>query len=135
MKIYIAYKYTNVEDKNSLRKDLEEVSDIISNLGHRTFLLGRDKKGWRSSRFPLWKTLPTIITNLINSNTLFAYVVNDEASPGLTFELVLAKLFRKRIILALTNKNLACKFERRLADQVVELSEFSQLKEYLAREL
>ncbi|MBN1162626.1 hypothetical protein JXA34_02685 [Patescibacteria group bacterium] len=135
MKVYIGYKYTNVEDKNSLKKGLEEVSDIISDLGHTTFLLGRDKKNWSSSRFPLWKTIPYIFINLINSELLFAYIVNDEKSYGLSFELALAKLMKKKIIVALTNKNLSCEFEKRMADQIVELSSFSELKEYLAREL
>jgi len=44
MNIYIAYKYMHVEDKESLKKDLERISAVLTDMGHTTFILGRDQK-------------------------------------------------------------------------------------------
>jgi hypothetical protein len=98
MKIYISYKYTNVKDKESLRRDLEKLATYFEENGHKTFLLGRDVQKWEKHAISTWKNASSIIKNLLKSSLVFALVESDVQSTGLSFELFLARLFRRKII-------------------------------------
>ena len=100
MRVYIAYKYRAVEDKNELIKDLEQISGAISALEHHPFILGRDVQKWHASSGSVYKTIPHIIANIIKSDAIFVFVTSEVASRGLPFEMLCARIFRKKVILA-----------------------------------
>jgi hypothetical protein len=137
MKTYIAYKYTNIKNKEQLKQDLNMLSESLTDQGHSTFILGRDKQKWQSVKYPLWETVPAILTNLIKSNLLVAYITGCEKSTGLTFELTFAKLFGKKILLVVNKCNGDFKYDRekRHSDNIIEIENINQIKERLAHEL
>ena len=99
MRIYMAYKYKSVPNKEQLINDLNDLSDQFSGLGHAAFILGRDIQDW-SSTTPLWKTIPQIVINLFKSHLVFVYIQHDGETVGLPIELTLAKLLNKNIVIA-----------------------------------
>ncbi len=100
MRVYIAYKYRAVEDKNGLIKDLELISGAIATLEHHPFVLGRDIQKWHASSTAVFKTIPHILVNIFKSDLVFAYVNCCVSSKGLPFEMFCAKLLGKPVILA-----------------------------------
>ena len=44
MKFCIIYKYTTTKNKFQLEKDLEQLSSILNDMGHDTFIFDRDIK-------------------------------------------------------------------------------------------
>jgi hypothetical protein len=100
MRVYIAYKYRAVGDKNDLIKDLGLISGAIATLEHSNFILGRDIQKWHASSSSVFKTIPHILINILKSDVIFAYINSEVSSKGLPFEMFCAKLFRKPVILA-----------------------------------
>lgn len=100
MRVYIAYKYRAVENKDELIRDLEQISAAIAALEHHPFILGRDVQRWHSSSGSVYKTIPHIIANIIKSDAVFAFINSEAISHGLTFEMFCAKVFGKPVILA-----------------------------------
>lgn len=100
MRVYIAYKYRAIENKDELKKDLELISATIDQLQHKPFVLGRDIQKWHSSSSSVFRTIPHIIINIAKSDLLFAFITSDVKSWGLHFELFCAKIFNKPIIIA-----------------------------------
>ena len=100
MRIYIGYKYTNVEDKQALIQKLLEFSSFLEKAGHKTFILGRDIQNWQGS-LPLWKTFPAIIGNMLKSDAFVAYITSPVPSKGLEVEKALsAVLGKKRLFIS-----------------------------------
>lgn len=99
MRLYIGYKYTHVEDKQSLIRDLLQLAGGFESNGHKTFILGRDIQNWRGS-LPLWKTFPAILGNMLKSDAFVAFITSDVKSSGLSVEKTLAKLLGKKTIFA-----------------------------------
>lgn len=102
MRLYIGYKYTKVQDKEALVKDLLNFAEELEKAGYCTFLLGRDVQGWKGS-LPLWKTLPAILGNMIKSHAFVAYINSDVSSRGLNVEFALSKILGKKYALLLKN--------------------------------
>jgi hypothetical protein len=100
MRVYIAYKYRAVEDKNELKRDLDMISGAIDGLNHEHFILGRDVQKWHASSGSVLKTIPHIIKNILGSDMVFAYINCSVSSWGLPFEMFCAKIFKKPVILA-----------------------------------
>jgi hypothetical protein len=100
MRVYIAYKYRAVDNKNELIRDLEQVSGAIATLEHHPFVLGRDVQKWHASSGSVYKTIPHIFANIIKSDLVFAYVNSEAKSRGLPFEMYCAKILGKPVILA-----------------------------------
>jgi len=101
MRIFIAYKYTNVKNKNELKVNLEYLVQLLENKGHSTFLLNRDAKAWGKKHVSTFKNIFTIIGNISKSDAMVAYVSSDVVSKGILFEFIFSKIMGKRIILAL----------------------------------
>jgi predicted transcriptional regulator len=101
MDIYIGYKYRNNKNKEALKDMLEKVSESISSLGHKTFILDRDIYNWKHGRTTTSRSIASILKNMHKSDVLLAIVDNDNKSVGLTFEHVCAKCLGKKIILAI----------------------------------
>jgi len=103
MRVYIAYKFRCVENKDQLITDLNTLSDSLKKAGYNTFILGRDVQKWSQSSSSLVTTIPQIIVNIIKSDVVFAYVNTCVKSNGLPFELFFAKLIGKKIVYAVKN--------------------------------
>ena len=97
MRIYIGYKYTNVEDKKALIQKLLEFAKYLEQAGHKTFILGRDIQNWQGS-LPLWKTFPAIIGNMVKSDAFVAYITSPVSSKGLELEKALSGVLGKKKI-------------------------------------
>ena len=100
MRIYIGYKYTNVEDKQALIQKLLEFSSFLEKAGHQTFILGRDIQNWQGS-LPLWKTFPAIVGNMLKSDAFIAYVTSPVPSKGLEVEKALSGVLGKKRLFVL----------------------------------
>ncbi|HBI35774.1 MAG: hypothetical protein UU64_C0002G0035 [candidate division WWE3 bacterium GW2011_GWF2_41_45] len=100
MRIYIGYKYTNVEDKKALIQKLLEFAGYLEKAGHKTFMLGRDIQNWQGS-LPLWKTFPAIIGNMLKSDAFVAYVTSPVSSKGLEVEKTLSGVLGKKRVFVL----------------------------------
>lgn len=108
MRVYIAYKYSNVENKTELRLLLEQIAKILEDQGFETFILNRDSQRWGKKHVSLWRNVFTILNNLKKSDIILAVVNSDVKSKGLAFELFLAKLLGKKVICTKEKKLKVC---------------------------
>lgn len=99
MRYYIAYKYSNHNNKEELIQKLEHLSQRISSWGYETFILGRDVKKWRHIHFGSFKLVPVIYKNMKRCDRLVAYVDSSSFSKGLLFEIIISKLLGKHSVL------------------------------------
>jgi hypothetical protein len=104
MRLYIAYKYSNIKNKSELKINLEHIAQILENNGNKTFLLNRDAKAWGKKHVSTVKNMYTIMKNIVSSDAIFAYIASDVLSKGMIFEFFFGKLIGKRIILAVEKK-------------------------------
>lgn len=102
MNIYIGYKYRNFKDKEALKNSLYIISDILTSMGHKTFILGRDEFNWNHHGSPQNSIIP-IIKNITKNDIFLAIVECDSESNGLFFESFCSKIFGKKMILAIKN--------------------------------
>ena len=100
MRIYIAYKFSNVENKKGLQYGVQTVAELLEKRGHTTYVLGRDLQKWKDFTHPMHHKMRTIISEIRKADLVFAYVNSDVFSKGLLYELTFAKLFGKRVIMA-----------------------------------
>jgi hypothetical protein len=129
MNIYIGYKYRNFKDKESLKGVLEKVSETITSLGHKTFILGRDEFEWNHHKRPSKSIMP-IIKNMRKNDVLFALIECESKSTGLLFETMCAKLMGKKIILAL-KKGLSGKPFKNYSKKIIEFEDYGDLQRKL----
>ena len=101
MNFYLAYKYTNIDNKEETRQILNNLSEILTSNGHHTFILGRDVKHWKHVSLP--RLLPILMKNLREQDVVLAYIDSDANSSGLLFELITARLLGKPVILIIAN--------------------------------
>lgn len=129
MRVYIAYKYTNIKNKSELKINLEHVTQLIEGMGHETFLLNRDVKAWGKRHVSTIKNVFIIIKNIIRSNIIFAYVNSNVMSKGIIIEFILAKILGKKIILAI-EKSMVAKnnFLVKLANTLIEFDGIKDLE-------
>ena len=125
MNIYIGYKYRNFKDKESLKKNLSKISDTITSLGHKTFILGRDEFNWNHHKKPS-KSIAPIIKNMKKNDVLFALIECGNKSTGLLFETVCAKLMGKKIVLAVKN-NASGKPFKNYTKNIIEFNDYEDL--------
>lgn len=134
MKIYISYKSRNNPDKKKLKADLMKISNTLEDLGHKTFILERDIKGWKTKHSPVHTNFWPIIKNIFKSDLIFAYITNDNQSKGLFFETVMANLLGKKDILAI-RKGIKADFYRKNIKKIIEFETFDNLLKKLPKEL
>lgn len=99
MRVYIGYKYRNFKDKEGLKVLLQKISDELSSLGDKTFILGRDEFEWTHHKRPSKSILP-IIKNMRKNDVLFAVIECESKSNGLFIESLFATILGKKVILA-----------------------------------
>ncbi len=128
MRIFISYKYSNIKDKAQLKDELLEVSEILESLGHETFLLARDVQNWNNKGHSLHSRITIPAKEIRGSDGVFVYLNSNVLSPGLLFEIHWAKLFGKKIILAI-KEGIKSHYLPRLASQkAIVFKDFADLK-------
>ena len=125
MNIYIGYKYRNFKDKEGLKENLSKISDTLSSLGHKTFILGRDAFNW-NHHGKTSKSLPLIIKNIKKNDVLLAIIECDSKSNGLLFESFCTKIFGKKIILAV-KKGVSPKPFSNFTKNIIEFENYEDL--------
>jgi hypothetical protein len=126
MRIFIAYKYSNVPDKEKLIFELGEIAGYLESLGHKTFVLGRDIHNWGEHKMHSTQKILTIFINMLRSHIVLAYVTHKDRSKGLIFEMYLAKLLRKKIYVA-SKKNVGAKKLKKMAYKHMEFKNIEEL--------
>lgn len=130
MRLYVAYKYTNISDKKTLQDTLENMSNKLVSLGHTTFILGRDIQKWRGSNHPFLTTIQ-IIKNMRKADAVLVFFDTDLPSKGLSVELNLARYLNKRVYFLL-NENV--KFKPKVDESmIIVYSDYSDLVNKLER--
>ena len=130
MLVYLAYKFTNVKDKEDLINSLNDISKTLNFLGHQTFILGRDIQNWKKSHISQLISLFHIIKNMIKANKIFAFINSDEKSTGLSTELKIAKILGKNVTILKKNTVTQNYFED-LRFKTTEFVNIDDLKERL----
>lgn len=126
MNIYLGYKYKNNDDKQTLQNNLEKISTKLEENCHKCFVLGRDVHEWHINHVSTSKSLTPIISNIRKSDALFAFIDHKGESLGLSFEMICAKLFGKKIILAI-KKGLSEKFFKTFTKSTIEFENIEDL--------
>lgn len=103
MKIYIGYKYTNHKNRRVLISDLEKIDKLLIEMGHETFILGRDIRKWKHVNLGSLKLIPIIYKNMKQCDLLLAFVDSCAFSKGLFIEAVISKLLQRRSVMFLKN--------------------------------
>lgn len=134
MKIYIAYKLSNLpeQEKHQLRPKLEQLSSILTKLGHQTFIMGRDAQNWTKENNSSIKTIALIFKYLNNYETVLAFIDSKVSSLGMAFEIIYAKLFGKKIIY-LFNNSLTQGISSKLASEVIIYNDMLDLESKLTQ--
>jgi len=127
---YIAYKYTKVKDKNSLKEELINISNILNSLGHETFILGRDVQNWDNTAHPVHSKMKKMFSEIKKSHCVFVYVTSSVLSLGLLFEIHVAKMLGKKVVVAIKEGKRA-PYMKMLATNCVTFNDFSDLREQL----
>ena len=126
MKVYLAYKYTNNENKEALKASLEKISSMINSWGDETFVLGRDVKKWKHIHLGTIKLIPVIFKNMKGCDIVYAYMDSGVYSKGLFFEFMVAKLQSKKSVL-FKHKGVKSPLIDLLASEVVEIESVDQI--------
>ncbi|HOD01458.1 MAG TPA: hypothetical protein PKH50_01920 [bacterium] len=133
MKIYVGYKYRNSSDKEKIKDVLSEVSSKLVSMGHTTFILGRDKFQWVHHTSPS-KSLTPIIKNMKKSDAFLAIIECSSKSNGLLFESLCAKIFGKKIILAVKD-NISPKPFSFFTKNIIKFEDYGDLTNELEENL
>lgn len=130
MNIYVAYKFSNIENKQGVREDVQNVAALLERAGHNTFILGRDLQKWKNYSHPVHHKMFTIFNQIRKSDCVVAYVNAHVFSRGLFMEMLMAKMLGKKIVLAIRNDVKESFFEK-ISDEVVRYNSFNDLIENL----
>ncbi|MBW6442033.1 hypothetical protein K0B04_04000 [Patescibacteria group bacterium] len=133
MRIYIGYKYRNFKDKENLKENLSKISDALTSLEHKTFILGRDEFNWNHHKSPS-KSVRPIVKNMRKNDVLFALIECESKSTGLLFETMCAKLMGKKIIIAVKN-DVSGKPFKNYTKNVIEFETYEDLNNKISTEL
>ncbi|NMB91676.1 hypothetical protein GYA37_02400 [candidate division WWE3 bacterium] len=130
MKFCIIYKYSSSKDKSQLGKELEQLSSILNDLSHTTFIFDRDVKNWQNIDIPREESSKMVFTTIKECDGVIAYVSHNELSEGMAMEAGYAKALDKKILLAL-KKNTDSPRVRSISDEHFEFEDMEDLKEKL----
>ncbi|OGC47710.1 hypothetical protein A2886_02990 [candidate division WWE3 bacterium RIFCSPHIGHO2_01_FULL_42_13] len=128
MRIFISYKYSNIKDKAQLKDELLEVSDILESFGHETFLLARDVQNWNNKGHSLHSRFSIPAREIRKADGIFVYLNSSVLSPGLLFEIHWAKLFGKKIILAIKEGVRSSYLHKLASEKAIVFKNFAELK-------
>jgi len=100
MKFCIIYKYTTTKNKFQLEKDLEQLSSILNDMGHDSFIFDRDIKNWQNIEIPREESSKMVFSAMAECDGVIAYVNHNELSEGMAMEAGYAKALNKKVIMA-----------------------------------
>ncbi|MDC0449136.1 hypothetical protein OAL67_00845 [bacterium] len=103
MRVYIGYKYSKIPNKKALINTVEGVASQLEKQGHKVFVLGRDVQNWGKTNLHILRKAFTIIKNLVRADRVLAIVTQEVSSKGLLFEMTIARILGKDILVALKN--------------------------------
>lgn len=130
MNFSIIYKYTTTKDKFKLEKDLEQLSSILSDLGHDTFIFDRDIKNWQSIDIPREESSKMVFSTMQKCDGVIAYVDHSKLSEGMAMEAGYAKALNKKIIL-LEKEGASASRIKSICDEYLKFNDLEELKEKL----
>ena len=130
MKFCIIYKYSSTKDKYALEMELEQLSSILNDLGHQTFIFDRDIKNWQSIDIPREESSKMVFSTMEGCDGVIAYVNNNETSEGMAMEAGYAKALKKKLVLAV-KRGAASPRVRSVCDEYLEFDDLEELKNML----
>lgn len=130
MNFSIIYKYTTTKDKFKLEKELEQLSSILSDLGHDTFIFDRDIKNWQNVDIPREESSKMVFSTMQECDGVIAYVNHDKLSEGMAMEAGYAKALNKKIIL-LEKEGASSPRVKSICDEYLKFEDMEDLKEKL----
>lgn len=127
MKFCIIYKYSTTKDKPQLGKELEQMSSIMNDLGHTTFIFDRDVKNWQNIDIPREESSNMVFTAIKDCDGVIAYVNHNEPSEGMAMEAGYAKALGKILLLAFKKETNSPRVKS-VCDEYFEFDDMEDLK-------
>ncbi len=131
MKFCIIYKYQTTKNKFQLEKDLEQLSSILSDMGHDTFIFDRDIKNWQNIEIPREESSKMVFSAMTDCDAVIAYVNHSEPSEGMAMEAGYAKALNKKIIMVV-KEGASSPRVRSVCDLYIEFEDIGDLKNSLS---
>ncbi len=130
MKFCIIYKYQTTKNKYQLEKDLEQLSSILSDMGHDTFIFDRDIKNWQNIEIPREESSKMVFSAMAECDGVIAYVSHSELSEGMAMEAGYAKALNKKLIMVVKEGASSPRI-RSVCDLYIEFDEVGDLEKGL----
>ena len=123
MKIYIAYKFKDADTK-ILRKKLEELSSVLEQQGHSTFIFFRDVQKWGKIKTDIKQVVDKATEAMKDCDMILADI--SEKANGVYYEIGVARgLGKKVVVMCEAGKEAA--FLKATADRVIEYEDWREL--------
>jgi len=127
MRYFIAYEFSNSK-KDELRKQLTNISRLISKTGGESYIFFRDAQKWGEHDITKSQIIKCAFAEIYKSDILLVCINSDEISEGLSLEVGYAKALGKKIVL-LVNNVFKREYLRSIADIVKEFDDILDLEE------
>ena len=130
MKFCIIYKYTTTKNKFQLEKDLEQLSSILNDMGHDTFIFDRDIKNWQNIEIPREESSKMVFSAMGECDAVIAFVNHSELSEGMAMEAGYAKALNKKLIMIVKEGASSARI-RSVCDLYIEFEDIGDLENSL----
>jgi len=130
MKFCIIYKYQTTKNKYQLEKDLEQLSSILSDMGHDSFIFDRDIKNWQNIEIPREESSKMVFSAMAECDGVIAYISHSELSEGMAMEAGYAKALNKKLIMVVKEGASSPRI-RSVCDLYIEFDEVGDLEKGL----
>jgi len=131
MKFCIIYKYQTTKNKYQLEKDLEQLSSILSDMGHDSFIFDRDIKNWQNIEIPREESSKMVFSAMADCDGVIAYVNHSELSEGMAMEAGYAKALNKKLIMVVKEGASSPRI-RSVCDLYIEFEDIGDLESSLS---
>jgi len=131
MKFCIIYKYTTTKNKYQLEKDLEQLSSILSDMDHDSFIFDRDIKNWQNIEIPREESSKMVFSAMAECDGVIAYVNHSELSEGMAMEAGYAKALNKKFIMVVKEGASSPRI-RSVCDLYIEFEDVGDLESSLS---
>ena len=131
MKFCIIYKYQTTKNKYQLEKDLEQLSSILSDMGHDSFIFDRDIKNWQNIEIPREESSKMVFSAMAECDGVIAYVNHSELSEGMAMEAGYAKALNKKLIMVVKEGASSPRI-RSVCDLYIEFEDIGDLESSLS---